>query len=88
MSRVDSNPRHTVLQARGSVKARLTRRLRCTRMDAVDTAGAYRLVASSLGIDAVSAAGSANGAVAVRGLAWPERDDLRASQDDLCAGVG
>ena len=53
----------------------LTRRLRCTRMDAVDTAGAYRLVASSLGIDAVSAAGSANGTVAVRGLAWPERDD-------------
>ena len=53
----------------------LTRQLRCTRMDAVHTAGAYRLVASSLGINAVSAAGSANGAVAVRGLAWPEPDD-------------
>ena len=63
----------------------LTRRLRCTRMDAVHTAGAYRLVASSLGIDAVSAAGSANGAVAVRGLARPERDDPPASQDDLCS---
>ena len=53
----------------------LTRRLRCTRLDAVQTAGAYRLIASGRGIEAVSAGGSATSVVVVRALARREPGD-------------
>ena len=55
----------------------LTRGMHCTRLDAVHTAGAYRLIASRLGLEAVSASGSADGTVVVRALARPELDDQR-----------
>ena len=53
----------------------LTRRLHCTRLDSVRTAGAYRLVASRLGLEAVSAGGSASSRVVVHALVRPELND-------------
>ena len=53
----------------------LTRRLHCTRLDSVRTAGAYRLVTSRLGLEAVSAGGSASSRVVVHALVRPELND-------------
>jgi hypothetical protein len=62
--------RNTVLNATRVPRLYLlTQRLRCTVLNPVHTGGAYHLVAGRLGVEAVSAGGSAGSTVVVRQLA-------------------